>query len=434
MSRNFESSFSRLASLTNWEGKKRPKGYRFDLSGIEGLCARLGSPEHRLRRVVQVGGSKGKGTVVSLLAGLADRIGWRTGAFLSPHVRDLSERILFAGRPCPLDDLAESVERVASVLAEGQTWFEAWTAVALLRFAEGDPDLAVFEVGLGGRLDATSVIPKDLCVLTQVELEHTRILGDSLASVAAEKAGILRPDTPCLTGAEGEALRVFEKRAAEVGCRLSVLNRDFGWRTLERSERGFEGRLRLEDGSEYRLRTDLRARCHCRSLALALEGLRRLRPEAPALLDQAGAWGRLSVLLPPARFQVLAEDPPFVVDGAHTDGSLAALASDLEENWPGRRFTMVFAVAGDKRWFEGLRRLSPLVDRFLVAPLAERSCEDPCRIASGLRGSGWKARAFPSIAAALEEAGRGREDGLGVLVAGSFYGAGEALEAFAESI
>ncbi len=437
----FDLAFQKLADLTNYERKRPDAPYRFDLSGMQGLLERLGHPETKLRNLVQVGGSKGKGTVSALMAGLCQETDAITGVYASPHVRDLTERIQYAGQPVPRDELFPHVERVGEVLIEGQTWFEAWTAVAVLLFAERAPDVCIFEVGLGGRLDSTTALPRRACCLTRVELEHTQVLGETIAEIAAEKVGILRQGMSCVTGFEDVALEVLEEKAQSLGVPLQILGRDFDFDLMERTPDGF--RVRFEFGgveSEVCL-VPLHAEVQVESLTLSLALLREIDEGRFARVMQVGFGSWLRESLPPARFQVLCNDPPLVIDGAHTDASLGFLARDLEAAFPGRRFGMVLGMAAGKQYRCGLGRLASLVDRAWVAPITGKPSQSPDELMGFLEEKGIACRLMSGIGEAVRSARQeqegateasglpaaGRSGSPGLLVTGSLYAAGEAL-------
>ena len=423
--RDFERAFSRIASQTNWERKPSKRRHRFDLSGMQGLLERLGRPDRRLRCVVQVGGSKGKGTVVSVLDGLARASGLRSVAYLSPHVVDVRERVRVDGRDVDGELLAPALDRVADEMEPGQTWFEVFTAAAVLAFAELDPDLCVLEVGLGGRLDSTTAIDKRACAITSVEIEHAQVLGDTVREVAGEKAGILRAGVPCVTSTSCEALDVVEARARELDIPLRVMDRDYGVEILGRGPSGMRVR-HLSAGESCELELPLRTEMHARAYATARELFGLAFPQLAAAAP--GDW--LADALPPGRFDVRREAPPLVIDGAHTEASLLALCDELSANFPRQRFVLVFGVARGKRWEAGLGRLLELVDRVWVAPLDDKQSVDtdvlrdfvaerdrPCVVCTTIRDAFEQADAFA------------RNEDCGLVVTGSLYAAGDALRA-----
>ncbi|MEZ5988558.1 MAG: hypothetical protein R3F30_05455 [Planctomycetota bacterium] len=431
---SFDRAFAGLAGLTNWERLRPDAPYRFDLSGMRALLARLGHPERRLAQAVQVGGSKGKGTVAHLTAGIAGRLGLRTGLYTSPHVLDVRERIRLDLAPPPDEILVPHVDAVAAALVPGQTWFEAWTAVATLAFAEARPDLCVLEVGLGGRLDSTTALPRRACALTSIELEHTQVLGDTIEAIAAEKAAVLEAGMGCVTGFEGAALAVLERRAAEVGVRPAVLGRDLGWRLVGREAGGIVVEVRLGDRTRV-LSTRLGFAPQGRALCLALGLLATLWPERRDELldlDLDAPW--LEAALPPGRLQLLSREPPIVVDGAHTEDSLTMLADELPRAFPGRRFHLVLAMAEGKRWEAGLGRLAAVVDRAWVAPIVGKPSVVPEVLSAFLEARGVPCEreervgdAFVAAGAEVLRASRRAGGGPALLLCGSLYAAGEAL-------
>lgn len=409
-----------LARLTNYE-RTRPNSQVWDLALVRALLARTGAPALRSRGI-QVGGSKGKGTTCAWLDALARSAGLRTGCYTSPHVDTLRERIGVCGRPIGIDLLQALLE---PLLAWGAaqprqlTFFEAMTVAAHDAFAHFDVDLATWEVGLGGRLDATTAIPVDASIVTTIELEHTDVLGDTVEAIAGEKAPVIRPGGTGFTGATGAALDVIRAHARDVGARLHVAGTDFGWEQGRWEGTTHEGVLRLADGTRHRVVVPDARQYELDALALASAAFHWLFPAAPLVLDPA------PVVRLPCRFEVrhCERGLPLVLDGAHTERSLGAVATELARRWPGQRFLVLFASASGKRWREALSSILPLADGFLVTGLTGTAGEDPGQVAQWLRDQGQRVELHETVASALRallDAQRPR------LVAGSFYLAGEA--------
>ena len=221
-----------LAPLTNWE-RTRTDRPRFTLDTIRSLLERLGPGLDRPTPLaIQVGGSKGKGTACAWLAQLATGAGLRVGVYASPHVSTIRERVVLPEGLCPEEQLVGAVRQAleaADGLDPAPSAFEVLTAAAAICFRDARLDLAVWEVGLGGRLDATAALPGDLSVLTGVELEHTQVLGDTVEAIAAEKAFVLRPGGIGVSGCVGTAAQVVAAHAQRIGCRLLVRGVDFGF-------------------------------------------------------------------------------------------------------------------------------------------------------------------------------------------------------------
>jgi len=249
-----EAASAYLAGLINVEKERNAPYSRFDLEPIRRLMERLGDLQADLS-VIHLAGSKGKGSTGLMVEALLGAAGERVGTFTSPHLERWSERFRIDGREVSGELLADAVDRIAPHIDElrkadplhAPSFFDALTAIALLLFSEAKVDRCVFEVGLGGRLDSTNVIPADVSCITSIEFEHTQQLGNTLAEIASEKAGILKSGVPAVVGDLcDEAIEVVETRARQLGAPLARLGRDFN---LEVLERDLEGQvIRLSDG------------------------------------------------------------------------------------------------------------------------------------------------------------------------------------------
>lgn len=397
--------------LTNYE-RDRPDRARFDLEAMRALLARDGAPVLP-RFTVQVGGSKGKGTLVRYLATLARP--WRVGSYTSPHVETVLERVAIDGANV---DEAILVRELSSVLEYARSmdgpisFYEAMTAAAIGCFARAEVDLGVFEVGLGGRLDATTAVPVDIGALTSVELEHTELLGDTIEAIATEKSFVVRSGRPAVVALEGVALDVVARRAAEVQADLSVLGRDFH----VSPRREADGALRVE------LRSADRG-----DAVVTVAGA----PDYEAL-SAALAWRILTTLDPafvmPERIERPAMPGCFesvegvVLDGAHTPESTRLLAAELERRFGDRPIVLLFASAHGKRWRDALGHLLSRISTVRVTSIEGTRCEPPEEIARWLADQGVDARVSDSAGDGLSEL---RSLGSLVVVTGSFYLAGE---------
>jgi dihydrofolate synthase/folylpolyglutamate synthase len=332
------------------------------LGRIEALLAAIGNPE-RSFRIVHVGGTNGKGSVSAMLAAICQATGWRVGLYTSPHLLDLSERIRVDGRPIPEADLVDGVEPIGTLVARlDATMFEAVTTLALDHFARESIDLAVLEVGMGGRLDATTVGAPDVEVITRVDYDHQAYLGDTLAAIAAEKAAIIRRGAAFSARQEPDALAVLERRARDVGVPLQVEGRE-----LTASARGFtlDGQQVDLAGPGWRL-DDVRCRLlgvhQPGNAVLAAAAARAIGAEDTAIRDGLAAveW--------PGRFEIVSRDPVVILDGAHNPGGARALAASLAAYFPGQPITFVIGVSADKDQRGILEALAPLASRMILTP------------------------------------------------------------------
>ena len=404
---------------------------------MRGLLAALGSPELRFPAVL-VAGSNGKGSTAALLAAMAGAAGYRTGLYTSPHLETVEERLRIDGRAVGGERLGDLLEEVVACaerrLGHSPTYFEAVTAAAFLWFAAERVELAVVEVGLGGRLDATNVCEPVLSLITSISLEHRELLGDTLAAIAREKAGIMRAGRPALSWVEDrEAAGALRQVAAELGASLHAAESEVtiaGTAPLAADGAGGLGGSGGVDGSDgvdgsggwegqkvtldtplarRELRIGLLGRHQAHNLALAVRaaellagsGFPRLDERALAAGAAACRWpGRGEVVPLPGGRRVL-------LDAAHNAEGAAALGELLAETGPrAGSLDLIFGVLGDKDAGEMLDRLAPLARNVVFTtvptPRARAAAELPALLRTARPGTSALVEAEP--AAALDRA------------------------------
>jgi dihydrofolate synthase/folylpolyglutamate synthase len=416
-----------------WLFDRATGGIRWGLERTQELLAGVGDP-HRRFRALHVAGTNGKGSVSALCdAALRAADPGRTiGLYTSPHLVSFDERIRVGGRPVERGLLLACEARLRPAIERtGATFFEATTAIAFLCLAEAGVDVAVVEVGLGGRLDSTNVIAPEACAITNVARDHTEYLGDSLASIAAEKAGILKPGVPAVTGERDPAvLAVLRARAEAAGAPLAVLDDVASISDVAVSLEGTRFRLESARWGSRELRTPLVGAHQARNAALAAELLGLLpddlRPgwDAVAAGFAAVRWsGRMQV----ERLR----GTTWVLDVAHNAAGVAALAATLDGLELPRPVVLVTAILRDKEWAE---MLPPLLARsdaavLTVAPSSPPQRQwDPAAAAQAAGDAGVPVRVIPDFAAALQRAETMAPHGT-VLVTGSVHTVGDALAA-----
>jgi dihydrofolate synthase/folylpolyglutamate synthase len=429
--RSLEQAAAWLEGLIDVEKQPEIPYRRLGLEAIRALLGRLGDPQRGLA-VIHVAGSKGKGSTALLAESILRAAGLRVGTFTSPHLESWTERFRVGGREVEGARLAAAVERLRphaeALRAEGPaaapTFFDAATAAALLLFREAGVDLAVVEVGLGGRLDSTNAVEPRVACIASIELEHTDRLGPTLASIAREKAGILKPGAEAVAGALPEEARaVVAERARECGVRVAWLGEDFGAELLEAGARGL--RVRLRDGPlELEARLPVLGAHQAGNAALALACVRRSRAVAEGELARAAAAGLAAARLP-GRVELLRERPWIVVDGAHTVASARALARALE-SLPRRRTHLVLSVSADKDLAGVLAALAPAADEVTLTRAEPRRSLAPEAIAGSLRAlaPGLPLRVVPDPRLALRSAREALAPGDCLCATGSVYLAG----------
>ncbi|MCS6879555.1 MAG: folylpolyglutamate synthase/dihydrofolate synthase family protein [Geminicoccaceae bacterium] len=415
----------RLAAL-------HPKKIDLSLGRILRLLERLGHPERRLPPVVHIAGTNGKGSTLAFLDAMLLAAGRRTARYISPHLVRFNERILLDGEPVDDERLLAALETAERANGEAPvTFFEITTAAAFLIFAESRAEILLLETGMGGRLDATNVVERPLLtLLSPVSMDHEAFLGSSLAAIAREKAGILKPGVPALCGPQKpEALAVFEERARGLGCPLLVHGRD--WHARAAGEE-----LVVEDGAE-RLALPLPVLPGVHQIdnaGLAVVAARRLGSLAPS----PGAIARgLRCARWPARLQRLSRGPmvelandgfELWLDGGHNPGAGEVLAASLPALARGRPVHLVLGMLRSKDLASFLRPLVPLIASLrTVAVPDEPASRDPREQAEIARALGARAESAASPLEAVRRIVREEPPPGFVLICGSLYLAGHVL-------
>jgi dihydrofolate synthase/folylpolyglutamate synthase len=395
-------------------------GMRPGLARIEGLLAALGNPERRYE-LVQVGGTNGKGSVAAMVAATLRAAGRRVGLYTSPHLVSFRERIRVDGAAIAEDAVADGVEALGTLVARlNATMFEATTALALDHFAREAVDVAVLEVGLGGRLDATTVGTPRVTVVTRIDLDHQAHLGSTLPEIAAEKAAIIRAGAAVIARQLPEAEAVVERRAREVGVSLWREGRELRVEVAEATLQGQRITCRGPDFTLEDLRLPLLGTFQPGNALAAVAAARLLGAPDRAIRDG------LDRVRWPGRFQVVGRDPHLVLDGAHNPGAAAALVHSLRALFGEAPVTFVVGVSGDKDARGILAALAPLARRVILTAAANRRAADP----ESLRASVPDAVPVVVVAGTLEEALRvalGPGHGPIVCVTGSLFLVGDVL-------
>ncbi len=406
-------------------------GIKLGLDNISALLGRLDNP-HRAFHSIHIAGTNGKGSTAAMVASMLESAGVSTGLFTSPHLLSFTERIRVDGAEVTEREVVELAQRVREA-AHGlnPTFFEVVTAMAFVHFRERKVRWAVVETGLGGRLDSTNVIVPEMSVITPISMDHMEFLGTTLAEVASEKAGIIKPGVPVVSAPqEPEALLELREAAARESSELHLLEEDFSYK-LENAEPGRISLTYSDDGLsvpgiEVPLSGEhqaMNAAVAVRAFALAAKVLALGQEEMVSAVRQG-----LKGLKWPGRLELVAKDPPVYLDGAHNPAASLALARELLKRpvAPSEETVLVLGVMKDKD-VEGLiRPLLPLAGEIICTAPAYGRATSPEELAGAVSALGHKARAVHGVNNALDEA---RALGKTVLVTGSFYTAGEALEA-----
>ncbi len=422
-------------SLTDYE-KVRVVRYdttAFNLSRLRRVLARLGDPQQHYQ-AVHIAGTKGKGSVAAMCASALRAAGLRTGLYTSPHLHTFCERIQVNGELIPRDTVVALTQECHPVFDTEPklTTFEAITALALLHFYRQCLDIAVIEVGLGGRLDATNVITPQVSVITALSYDHTYWLGDSLAEIAGEKAGIIKPKIPTVCAPQhDEALDVIRRVCIERESPLTLVGHDWTWQAKEtRLESQTFDLHHAPHGSEldgpYTI--PLLGRHQIHNAVAAIATLDLLRSQGVPLRPQHIHQG-LSRVRWPGRFEILCQEPPLVVDCAHNGDSMARLAATLQESFPDQRWTFILGASNGKDVPTMLRKLAPLAHNLLATQSRHARAMSPARVAKLASVVLPRVQQSSSVSTALAQALDAGDTA--VCVTGSVFVAAEAIQTWA---
>jgi dihydrofolate synthase/folylpolyglutamate synthase len=358
------------------------RGIKLGLDRIAAAAAVRGHPEHTLR-YVHVAGTNGKGSVATMVESVLRTAGYRTGQFASPHLQRYVERVRIGGRPISEREATKRIEELrADTRLPPLSFFEYTTLLAFEAFRKARCDIVVLEVGLGGRLDSTNIVTPEASVITNISLEHERILGDTLAKIAREKAGVLKPRVPCIVGARGKNVRrAISVRARAVGAPLRWIDRDF-----ESTWNGRSLSVRVGDREWTGLHLGLRGNYQGDNAACALATLVELGQRGFQVSDAHIHTG-LKRAKWPGRLEWHGGHPAFLFDAAHNASGCETLAEYLDDlEFPGR-VVLLFGAMRDKDHRRMLAAFDGQVDRRIyTAPGIDRS-EQPERLAKIREGT-----------------------------------------------
>ena len=338
---------------------------------VSALLAKLGDPQKGLK-YVHVAGTNGKGSCAVMLASVFKAAHYKTGLYTSPYLYRFNERMQINGKQIDDDVLADIVSRIrplADAMEDHPTEFELMTAAALLWYSEEKCDVVVLEVGMGGRYDATNVIDDSECaVIMNIGLDHTKILGDTVEKIAWEKAGIIKPAGECVLYQQSEGVTgVVRAECEKQGAKLHIA--DFS--AIESQFDCLEGQVFTYRGIQYAL--PLLGAHQLRNAAAVLETVEVLRQKGWELAQEDVEHGLYAVAWP-ARFEVLSDDPYFVVDGGHNPQCAHTVADNLVNYFPGERRVLLLGVLADKDYPTLLDILAPLAEQFVcVQPNSPRA-------------------------------------------------------------
>ncbi len=396
---NYEEVMDYLAALARF-------GVKPGLERTVALLDFVGQPQQRMRHV-HIAGTNGKGSAAAMIESVLRAAGYRTGLYTSPHLQRYTERIRVCGQEIPqgelaalITSLAPAVSRLADAPSIGApTEFEVATAACFQWFASQGVEIAVVEVGLGGRYDSTNVVTPEVSVITHIAMDHMDRLGNTLSEIASDKAGIIKPGVPVVAGPqEPEAMSVLEAAARRAGAHLTVVGRDVGFDVVSIDIKGITVDMDLPSFGPVRVTAGLVGEHQAANCATAAAALGALAGAGtwPAVISIDDLRRGLVDAANPGRFEVVASDPfAVILDGAHNPDGARALAATIERVLPGHRpRVLVVACSRDKHVDEMMRAFAPCFDVVVVTAAAHTrsGAADPEALAAAARAA-WEAAA-----------------------------------------
>ncbi|MBI1870340.1 MAG: bifunctional folylpolyglutamate synthase/dihydrofolate synthase [Chlamydiae bacterium] len=349
-------------------------GMKLDLENIQVLLSVLGDP-HQDLKVIHVAGTNGKGSTSAMLASILQESGYSIGLYTSPHLCTPRERIQKNGMCISEERFIDLVHLVMSqvhLLRTSNnlfpTYFEVMTAIALRYFSDEKADFVVLETGMGGRLDSTNIVPSQIQVITNIDLEHTRYLGKTIREIAFEKAGIIKPCSFVITGAQGEALTVIEERCYEKGAHFFRLGKEIHFQLLQKNWEG--ERLIIQVGERKReIEIKLLGAHQLENAALAMGAVEALIQFGFFLPERAILSGFKKASWP-GRFEILKKEPLVIIDAAHNPAGMRSLVNTWQEVVGPRGADLIFSSLEDKDVEKMVKNLCPIVEEVTLVEVS----------------------------------------------------------------
>ncbi len=429
---NFAESVSYLYSLGH-----ETLAMKLGLDSVRALAGAMGNPQRRFP-AVHIAGTNGKGSTAAMTASIARAAGYRTGLYTSPHLVSITERINVDGDEVSPDHFASLATEVRAaserLVAEGvlpapPTFFEQVTMIGFLYFAEREVDLAVLEVGLGGRLDATNICQPVVTAITPVGFDHQQYLGDTLASIAGEKAGIVKPNVPVVVAPQDdEAMKAISARCEELNAPVIETSKPFEVEAANGIENIGRYRFRYRTPrAEYGVRLSLRGRHQITNATVAIHIAEQLRIAGFDIPPRAIVEG-LSKAEWPGRLEMIHVSPsqaPLLLDGAHNVAGARVLRGFLDEHFSSVPITIVFGAMADKAIAEMAEIVFPAAQKIILTKIANVRAAEPSAMAEAIASLNQNVGCANNVAEALTEASRVTPpEGL-IVACGSLFLAGE---------
>jgi dihydrofolate synthase/folylpolyglutamate synthase len=399
--------------------------YKSDLNNTLALCAQLGNPERQFRSI-HIAGTNGKGSTSHSIAAVLQAAGYKTGLYTSPHLKSFTERIKINGQEISPEAVTNFVATHKAFLDELQpSFFEMTVGLAFWYFAQEKVDIAVVEVGMGGRLDSTNVLSPELCLITNIGYDHTQFLGDTLPLIAGEKAGIIKPSVPVvISQSQPETQEVFDQKAAQL--QASLVFADQIWTVTKAKEEGDTRKLAryevTQDGNCFQLDFGLLGDYQRHNLPGILEGIAQLRKQGWDIPQAALFKGLAHVTVDTGlkgRWQVLQEQPKMIADTGHNESGMEEVISQLKTQVY-TQLWMVIGMVNDKEIGKVLD-LFPKEATYIFCQASIPRAMDADTLASKAAEKGLQGRIIPRVAEAIEFARKNAKANDLIFIGGSTF-------------
>ncbi|MBN1285654.1 MAG: bifunctional folylpolyglutamate synthase/dihydrofolate synthase [Anaerolineae bacterium] len=383
---SYNEALDYLYSFIDYEVKRHLR-YTPDVISLDRprrLAAALGNP-HESYPIIHITGTKGKGSTGAICMSVCRAAGLKTALYTSPHLQDFRERLRVDGAMIPKETLAALVEEIQPVVAEtvpDVTWFELMTVLAFLYYAREAVDIAVVEVGLGGRLDSTNIVTPLASVITSLSYDHTYLLGDTLADIAREKGGIIKPGVPVVSAPQPpEALDVLERIAAERSAPLILVGHDWTYTPGVATETGQTFRAGPAGGPQVEYYTPLLGLHQVINGTVALAALDQVARQGLDIGGAGAAQAGLRQVEWPGRLEVIQREPRVVLDAAHNAESACRLRDALRDLFPHKRLFLIYGASVDKNITGMFEALLPMIHHLILTQAVHPRAHEPSDLA-----------------------------------------------------
>jgi len=398
---------------------------RFGLTAITDLLSRLGNPQNSYK-IILIAGTNGKGSTAAMTSSILCSAGYKVGLYTSPHLVDVRERIVINGKKISLKEFNRTIAYVKDKKEQLVTYFEFLTAVAYVYFQRQKVDIAVLEVGLGGRLDATNVCKPMVSIITNIAFDHIDYLGNTLDSIAREKAGIIKQKGVCITAAkQKKVLEVLKNVCLRRRAKLYCLNSDIKIKKQKDGFLNYQGLYR----NLKNLKIPLQGDHQLSNAALALAAIELCTKKGFNIADTA-IYAGLKNTHWEARLEVLQNQPLFLLDGAHNPAGISVLCRSFKKGFSYRRLILIFGALADKDYRRMLQKIVPLASIIILTQLKTKRAVPVNDIMETVKKMGYPAIVTENVKQAIERAQALAKKQDLICATGSFYLAGEVKQAF----